>query len=180
MRLKEHAGDGWLTQRLLLHMLSARDCGVQAVSPSVLKGCSQALGGEQSCALSMDKSLCVSKGKFYWRPCSWMSACREPRLPATLKPYLVWLVSGRKRERKAPSSALARESTSLAPLGWLRLPTPRVEDVLPFPTPPSWWLPSPLGLPAWPAPAKGGAQGTLAHHWSEKVSMPLKRRWIFC
>lgn len=31
-----------------------------------------------------------------------------------------------------------------------------------------------------PAPAKGGAPGTLAHHWSEKVSMPLKRRWIFC
>lgn len=129
--------------------------------------------------LSMDKLLCVSQGKFHWRPCRWVAVCREPGLPTTWKPYLVWLIGGRKWERKALSLALPRKSTSLAPPGWLRLPTPRVE-VTPLLTPPSSWLPSPWGLPAWPAPAKGGAQGTLAHHWSEKVSMPLKRRWIFC
>lgn len=29
-------------------------------------------------------------------------------------------------------------------------------------------------------PSQGRCMGALAHHWSEKVSMPLKRRWIFC
>lgn len=52
--------------------------------------------------------------------------------PHNLEAYLVRLVGGRKKERKAPSSALPRKSTSL---GWLCLPIPRVEDVLPLPTP---------------------------------------------
>ena len=54
---------------------------------------------------------------------------------------------------KAPSSALPRKSTSPAPPGWLRLPTRRVEVVLPLPTPLSWCCPLLWGcLPGLPQP----------------------------